>query len=770
MKLFEIYKYTAMLLSFFIGLCVFEYTGTILRIICGVFFLVISVLLLILRRSEKLREHAAITLPFLLMSAALSLACAISFVTLDVYAAGFDEYKGESDHVTVRIVDCDYSFSYTSRYKAVVLESELIPRGTKIFVNTAIGYLDNGTVLSGEITYYSLDEMSSGFFDAKRYYMTQKIMLTSEDSGLSVTGMDKVFSINSIFSAINQKLCAMVSAHTGNESGGLASAVLLGNRNNLDEDIERDFRRLGISHLLVVSGSHFAVIVSFITHAMHSSTLKRRQRALCNIILIFLLMGITGFTPSVMRAGLMHIISQLSIIATRRANSINSFALSGAIIVLLNPFAVLDCGLQLSFAATYGCILYQRMKFPIYSGLKRKFGFSRLTNPILRFIIKILETVAMTTIVTVFTLPLIWIYFGEVSVLSIPANVFFIPMITVLMYLTGIYLILYPLKLFIVPLAALLNSYCGLITDFASFLSSGENVMISVNYDFTPLFFVPITFILIVITLLPKKARLASLSAACVLCVSFFATVGILNYSDRNNVYITYIGENKNDGFVLKSQNKALICEISDASFGYSYNLINCVEEMNVCEIEALLLTHYHNKHLQLFGRLCEREILRCVYLPEPIDEREYDLYNALIEKAEYYGIDYFTVPCGDSINFGDTVITVFERKYLSRSTHPITAVEISAYGEETVILSNSFNESFDEIIDAAEGAEYLIFGRHSPVYKKTFGLSFNNLPKVICVCDAAYKYMDDELRSILGDVECVMNPELFKIKLTHSD
>lgn len=770
MKLFEIYKYTAMLLSFFIGLCIFAYTGTILRLIGAVLFFAIFVTLIILRRSEKLRDHATLTHSFILMSAALSLACVISFISLDGYAAGFEKYEGKSDRVSIRITACDYSLSYTSRYKAVVLESELIPRGTKIFVNTAIGYLDDGTILSGEITYYSLDEMSSSSFDAKRYYMTQKIMLSSDDVSLSVTGSDNVLSINSIFSAINKKLSAMVSAHTGKESGGLASAVLLGNRDNLDEGIERDFRRLGISHLLVVSGSHFAVIVSFITYAMRYTPLKRRHRAICNIFLIFLIMGITGFTPSVMRAGVMHIISQISTIVTRRANTINSFALSGVIIVLLNPFSVLDCGLQLSFAATYGCILYQRMKSPIYVKLKRKFGFSPRKNPMLRFIFGILETIAMTTVVTVFTLPLIWIYFGEVSLLSIPANVVFIPLITALMYLTGIYLILYPLRLFIVPLAALINSCCVVVTGFAGFLSSGENVMISVNYDFTPLFFVPITFILVIVTLLPKKARLVSLSAACVLCVSFFAIIGISSCLDRDNVYITYIGENKNDGFVLKSQGKVIICEISDASFGYSYNLTDEVGEMNVCEIEAVLMTHYHNKHVQLLGRLCEREMLRCVYLPEPIDEREEGLYSALVEKAEYYGIECFTIPCGDSFTFGDADITVFERKYLSRSTHPITAVEISACGEEVVILSNSFNESYDEITAAAESAEYLFFGRHSPVYKKTFGLSFDNLPKVIGVCDAAYEYMDDVLRGTLDAVECVINPEVYRIKLTHNE
>ena len=68
-------------------------------------------------------------------------------------------------------------------------------------------------------------------------------------------------------------------------------------------------------------------------------------------------MGLTGSTPSVVRAGIMHILAQLSIIVSRKPNTVNAYALAGVAIILINPFAVVDIGFQLSFVVTFGLLL-----------------------------------------------------------------------------------------------------------------------------------------------------------------------------------------------------------------------------------------------------------------------------------------------------------------------------------------------------------------------------------------------------------------------------
>ena len=98
-------------------------------------------------------------------------------------------------------------------------------------------------------------------------------------------------------------------------------------------------------------------VVTMLETSLKKLKIKRKVRCAVNIAAVLFFMALTGMTPSVVRAGIMHILAQLSMIISRKPNTVNSFALSGSIIVLFTPLAAGDCGLQLSFAATYSCIV-----------------------------------------------------------------------------------------------------------------------------------------------------------------------------------------------------------------------------------------------------------------------------------------------------------------------------------------------------------------------------------------------------------------------------
>lgn len=761
MKYLEQFPTIAMFMTFFIISCLFAYCGSVLKIV--LICLTLSFLLFVILRRSSFKAALRKGLIFVL-SACLA-AGLYSLLFFDVIASGYEKYSGETDTVTLQITDCEYTLSYAARYQAVIRGSELLPKGTKLLLDTALTGLENGTLLTGEITYTALSESGSDSFDGVQYYLPDRIMITAEGEYLEKSGHERIISLTALFEEINEKLSAMILAHVRYDAGGMAAAVLLGNKDALTDSVVRDFRRIGISHLLVVSGTHFSVIVSFAERAMRRLRIDRRLRAVLNMIVVVFVMLLTGFTPSVVRAGIMHLLAQLSLLVSRKPNMINSFAISGTLMILANPYSAMDCGLQLSFIATFSCILFQQNRSFITRLLKKNDKIDR-RNPVVRTLVSAVETVVMTSLVTLTALPLMWLYFGEISLISIPVNVIFIPLVTVLMYLTGIYLLLYPLRIFLYPMVFILNGYCGILEGIAAFFSEKDWIMLPVNYSFSVLFLVPIAILLIMFPFSGKQLQKRFLLSACALCAAFFCVIGIVNLIDRQNIYLSYVPEKKNDGFVLKSDGKALICEMSDASFGYSYDLTNEVSELHCCEIETLLITHYHSKHIQLLERLCQREILRGVVLPEPVDEREEGIYNALLECAELYGISADTIPIGGSFVFGETEITLFERTYLSRSTHPITAVGIDFGESSAVIASCSFNQSVPEITDALEAADYPILGRHSPVYKKAFDLSFDE-PKAVVISDQAYEWISPESLDDTDASLIIREPEKFSIKIS---
>ena len=749
MKLIERYPTVAMFLSFFISSCVFAYLGMTVKaavICCAVFLILLLLVLSFLKCRHNLSR--ALRRGLTMMLAACAVAASISLYSFDIRVPKIMENIGRTDMVVLEVKECKYSLSYASGYVVTVKESLLLDGGTKLLLTTELGYLEEGAILSGEVVYSSVQSASSAVYDSSRYYLAKRIMLNAEDSSLSVVGVDESFSLERVFHKLNRRLASMLVSHCGYEAGGFASAVLLGNKGYLSDSLERDFGRLGITHLLVVSGTHFSVIIALLESAFKKTRLRRKTRAMINIAVILFIMGITGFSASVTRAGIMHLLAQLSFILFKRANMVNSFAVAGTLLVLLNPYATLDCGLQLSFIATYSCIMFQLLKGSFYRDLREKHGI-KLTggSRLKRFFVSCGETVVLTTLITLCSMPLIWLYFGEISLISIPANVIFIPLITLFMYLVCAYLILYPLVLPIAPLAVCIRLFTDGLGWLGEHLGSGRWVMLSVDYPFSAYFLIPVAALLIILPLVGKRSRAMLLLSSLTLCVAFFGTVYVTEAVDRGNVRLSYVNIGKNDGLVIKADGKALIADISDASYGFSSWLTGEAQDMHVCEIEYLLLTHYHNKHIGLLTRISESEMLRCVILPEPIDEREEDIYSSLAEMAQEKGITMLTLPVGGSFVFGDAVITLGDRVYLSRSTHPVTSLLLEVGDESAVYLSGSFNEAGEAVTSLATDADTVILGAHSPVYKKTFGISFVSDPKAMVVSYDAYMHMDEEMK-----------------------
>ena len=606
--------------------------------------------------------------------------------------------------------------------------------------------------------------MNDSTFNAKNYYLPKKIMTYAEAVSLEVIGEDGSFSLSGMFRDINESLTAKITAHSSAVNGGLQAAVLLGNKDHLSDVTVRDFRRLGISHLLVVSGMHFAIIVSFIERTLRRLRINKRYRAIFNMFFIVFIMALMGFTPSVTRAGIMCLLAQLVQLTSRRFDQLTSLALAGTVMIISNPYIALDCGMQLSFISTYSCLVFVR--FRSYFILKARRRGKKRSRPskLLRFMRSIMETVLLTLFVNLSILPITYLYFGEISLMAIPANIIFIPAITILMYLTAVYLILYPLRIFIIPLSTAIGWYCNLIESIASALSELNFSIVAINYSWCVLFIIPITLLIFVFPYVSKK-NIKRVGVVLISAIFLFGvSVTAVKVLERDDVTVSYVSENKNDGIVVKSNGKIMLCDFSDASFGFSKEMLTEMTELHVTEIDAVLFTHYHSKHVQLLNRLSDREIVRSIILTEPINETEYTVYDSLYKTALSKGIVVYSVSAGEVFEFEDTEIFIFERKYISRSTHPITALQISAYGESVTYASGSFNQSVAEIMDSLETSEHVILGRHSPVYKKEFELNFDITPASVVISNDSYNHMSEDTQDYVNSVGALIDVDGYRL------
>ncbi|MBQ3708424.1 MAG: ComEC/Rec2 family competence protein [Clostridia bacterium] len=732
MDFLERYPTVAMFFSFFVASCLFAY-GTFPIRMAILTLVLLCLTLVVLRPALFGKAHRGV----ILLLAAILAAGVWSVGWNDFRAAKIEAAAGRTERATLRITECDYTAVYASRYRAEILSSECLPKRTGVFLETSLSGLENGTIVEGEIAYSSLSSLGSGTFDAVRYYRADRIFLLAEGEP-AVVGFRRIVSIRALFRAINERLTAFLVAHAGRDAGGLGAALTLGNRDFVPKTLTRDFRRIGVSHLLVVSGTHFSILISLFTAFFRRLPIHRRKRAVITIAVILFFLFLTGGSPSVLRAAIMHLCVQLGILFTRRANSLNSFAVSGALILLLNPFAASDCGLQLSFAATYACLLYAADRNNLFRRATKGLRRSRA-----RFLTGPLELIAVTAWVSIVTLPLIWLYFGELPLFSIPANLLFVPLVTVYMYLTLAMLILSPL---IVPtplFAALLGFGCRLLASLSGSLSHAGSVVLPVNYSFALFFLIPAAALFLSFPFLQVRGKKIAFCAACSLTAAFLVTVGGVRLAARDNVAFTYLNRGIRDSFVVLSENRVLFGDMSDGSSASIPPLTEEMSRLHAAEVDAVVLTHYHKKHSQYIGRLSEHQIVRTLVLPEPLTDEERAICEALEELAAENGIEDVRIPAGGDYDFCGIPVTVFPRAILSRSSHPVSGAEIDLPGCRAVLASSSFGEGDPALLEAVSRADVLILGPHSPVYKKSFRLNFEKQPEVIAVCADSLDHME---------------------------
>lgn len=143
-------------------------------------------------------------------------------------------------------------------------------------------------------------------------------------------------------------------------TGGVLAAMVVGDRGHLTATLRSAYRGAGLSHVLVVSGLHVTIFCGLLDALPHKererSRAYRRARSLLRAGTALLLVGITGATPSVLRAAVAVWVSSLGVWVGGPADTLTSLGAAGVLMCLGNGYAVYDVGFELSFVAVMGTL------------------------------------------------------------------------------------------------------------------------------------------------------------------------------------------------------------------------------------------------------------------------------------------------------------------------------------------------------------------------------------------------------------------------------
>ena len=172
-----------------------------------------------------------------------------------------------------------------------------------------------------------------------------------------------------ICGSIQASIDKTIAHHLEGPQQVLAQALALGGHySELGEDTMKDFSYTGLIHILSISGSHIALLLALVYGLGRLIKLRKRTSLIMGILLAIMYCGVVGGDAPVVRATMMSILMCIAYVKGRLYQAKQALCICAILCLVYDPFSIFDVSFQLSFAATYGLliwgtVLYERIQW-----------------------------------------------------------------------------------------------------------------------------------------------------------------------------------------------------------------------------------------------------------------------------------------------------------------------------------------------------------------------------------------------------------------------
>jgi len=653
--------------SLYVFLCIFYCLGRELRTLASAVVLAAFIVVLIRLSFAKLVFARA----FCAITAGALLASLISGVFIDFYLAGIDELSGTTGRITGTVVDVRYNSSYEGCYDIRTNPGTVGIGRAKLLFYSENGELSVGDVIECTAEFTAIDD--SG--DSREYTMSSGVVLVAQSVGdTKVIGHEAGAFIS--LAKLRAEMSARLRAGMSEYGGGFAAALLLGDRSHLPSSVSRDFRVLGISHVLALSGTHLTALFALAGRFIPNNGKKRYLRLFVMSSAVLFYMALTGFSSSVVRAGIMFIIAGIGSAIGRNTDSFTSLSVSVLIICIASPFAPYDVGLQLSYASVVGLIISDHLRSDVKVGQKKKLG-------------KILGKAVPAIVVPVTVLPLMWLRFGEMSLAAPVANILLVPFVTVLIPVVGILLLLSFVPAVFMTVSAVVDRIILLFLSGAEAFAKTADYILPLTGAVTAVAVALLAAAFAVAIFAEGKMRRISCGMT-VLFLSMTVLSAQLYISDyHNGMTVCYSSAGTDDAVFMMSDGYSVLID----SGRYPSALKTAAKmgaDRGAGRINAFVLSHLHRGHTLSLSELCGNYYVDSLWLPVPYSEDSRLIYDGLKNKAETLGVNVFTYGSGEKLSFGECELFVPVIGNTPRSDHVTVRFEVR-YGDERFLYASPY-------------------------------------------------------------------------------
>ena len=623
------------------------------------------------------------------------------------YGVAMEQAKARCGEGTVLVLVDEISsvndFSRSGRGRLLDADGGSIP----------VRFVADGELAAGDLLY---GEGTVTLFREREYDFNERDYYLAEGMLASVT-VDTVYHVQSIREAgatrilqrFNRLLRAKLAVDTDRRVSGLLSGMFLGNRADVPDEVRRDFAELGISHLLALSGLHLAILCGFFERLLGG--VSHRARCLLLIGLALLYAALTGFSPSAVRAALMLSAVYGASLFGYRTDSVTVLFAVATVMCAAEPYLIVNTSFLLSVLAMLSCLAAGRFgRRPRRGGGVAALRYGAWC------------AVRASVLVSLVTLPVIGGVSGRVSILTPLINLLYIPAATVLLTLCPLLLLLRFVPVLSHLLAIVTEGTAAVILHSSRWLASLHVGVFSIVSTAEVILLGFLAVALLLLFLLPRRMQKRLVAVVLILFIGTFAVAGAEEALLRDDAVITAISYKTNDLFTLRYEGDNYVIDVSNGADASLDRALGSLRAQGERQIRALILTHYHQRHVGALRTAAEQMYLTTLCLPTPETEADEAIYGELCRTADLLGVEVVSYRrrTDTALALGDAVFTPADYARLSRSTHPTVGFALEANGKTFAYLGASLAEgdpASAEVWLASADATY--FGSHGPKEKK---------------------------------------------------
>lgn len=636
-------------------------------------------------------------------AAAILIGCLFSFLYFDLHFFIADKYPDEARisgivtevtsnsygrNLTIRIetINEEKLSNHTALVFATLEESEGVSEGSRITFKGKITSFDEECHPDTAAYYYALG-YSAQISEIKNVEHVEYAGTT----------------LASRLTNYRKALCRRIIINSNEESGGLLCALLLGERSYLKSETRHDFARVGLSHILALSGMHLSIISFAIEGLLSKLGVMKKPRKIILIIFTLLYMSLTGFPTSVMRAGVMLIIAALLFLLAHRADSITTLFVAVTVIILAEPYAAFDIALWLTATATLGILIFVEFRETLEHWRKRTFGK------------KIINAVTFPVLISLFAFGATFLLsasnFKSFSLLAPVATPAYSIVIEIYMYL-GILLLICGRFL---SLGKITNLIGGFITESIRSISSINGIYVSAEYIIVSVVLIVFTLSFAAFAILNiQRKRSAVTLLVCMIFVVFLTAFSCSLYS-KNALHFDYSLSGTDECIVMQDQRSSTILDLTTPNTAAISLEVQYLMDIGLTELDHYIFTSYSSYTPAAVERLLGAVFVEELYLPAPQNEHEFAIARRIVsENSDSKSVLHF-YETGEFIKCN--AYAVFPA-YRSADTNKL-AFTVLYRDEFYTYLSSGMleNDTKNVALSLIDGCNTLILGRHGNSY-----------------------------------------------------